>query len=213
VQAGTGERQLVVVTGWACELRILPDGRRQIFGFLLPGDFIDARATSSLGQRGVVALTRLEVVNAAAHLASDPSSRDDLAVAMDEANLQKEERLYDHLTRIGRLTARERMIHLLLEFCSRLERVGLVREDSFKLPLTQEVFADTLGLSVVHINRTLKQLRQEGSVTVKGGVVTLYNRARLGALVGFAAPSEPPPSRSFAPAQAGKAPSALRIPA
>jgi CRP-like cAMP-binding protein len=180
------ERQLAVVTGWACELRILPDGRRQIFGFLLPGDFIDGRATSSLGHRGVVAITRLEVVNASPHLA-DPVARADLLGALDEAVLQKEERLYDHLTRIGRLTARERVLHLLLEFCDRLEQIGLAKADSFKLPLTQEIFADTLGLSVVHINRTLKQLRQEGAVMVKAGTVTLHNRARLAAAVGYRA--------------------------
>lgn len=173
---------MIIVSGWACELRILPDGRRQIFTFLLPGDTIDARATTSIGSRGVVALTRLEVVNPGPHLAADPGGRDAVLNALNEAALRKEERIYDHLVRMGRLSAKERVVHLLLELFERLESVGLVRGDTFKIPLTQEVFADALGLSIVHINRTLKELRKDGSVSIKSGSVTLQNRPRLASL-------------------------------
>ncbi|SFJ90160.1 Crp/Fnr family transcriptional regulator [Caulobacter sp. UNC279MFTsu5.1] len=176
-QVRQGERtgpgkQLIIVSGWACELRILPDGRRQIFSFLLPGDAIEARGAGSVGACGVVALTRLEVVNRGPQL-TDSACRD--------AALQRERRLYDHLMRMGRLSAKERVIHLLLELHERLERVGLVHGETFKIPLTQEVFADALGLSVVHINRTLKGLRKEGWVYIKAGSVTLRNRPRLAA--------------------------------
>ena len=167
------EKQLIIVSGWACELRILPDGRRQIFSFLLPGDAIEAHGAGSVGACGVVALTRLEVVNRGAQLTVDSAGRD--------AALQREQRLYDHLMRMGRLSAKERVIHLLLELHERLERVGLVHGETFKIPLTQEVFADALGLSVVHINRTLKGLRKEGWVCIKAGSVTLRNRPRLAA--------------------------------
>ncbi|KRA67225.1 CarD family transcriptional regulator [Caulobacter sp. Root656] len=167
------EKQLIIVSGWACELRILPDGRRQIFSFLLPGDAIEARGAGSVGACGVVALTRLEVVNRGPQLPLDSACRD--------AALQREQRLYDHLMRMGRLSAKERVIHLLLELYERLERVGMVHGETFKIPLTQEVFADALGLSVVHINRTLKGLRKEGWVCIKAGSVTLRNRPRLAA--------------------------------
>jgi CRP-like cAMP-binding protein len=173
------DRQLIIVSGWACELRLLPDGRRQIFTFLLPGDTIEARATTSIGSRGVVALTRLEVVNPASHLAEEAIGREAVMSALVEAARHKEERLYDHLVRMGRLSAKERVVHLLLELCERLERVGLVKDDTFKIPLTQEVFADALGLSIVHINRTLKELRRDGSVSIKAGAVTLQNRPKL----------------------------------
>lgn len=171
-------REVVIISGWACELRLLVDGRRQIFGFLLPGDVIQARATSGVGSQAVVALTRLEVV--AAHPeGADPASREAVRQALAESALRKEERLYDHMVRMGRLTARERVVHLLLELCERLECVGLVRGDTFKIPITQELFADALGLSVVHINRTLKELRREGLVTIRSGSVSLRNRAQL----------------------------------
>jgi CRP-like cAMP-binding protein len=165
------ETQLVIVSGWACELRILPDGRRQIFSFLLPGDVIEARGTGSVGSRGVVALTRLTVVNHGPQLAD----------AAGRAASRREQRLYDHLMRMGQLSAKERVIHLLLELHERLDRIGLVHGETFKIPLTQEVFADALGLSIVHINRTLKGLRKDGWVCIKAGSVTLKNRPRLAA--------------------------------
>jgi CRP-like cAMP-binding protein len=177
-----GRRRVIVVSGWACEMRILQDGRRQIFGFMLPGDVIDERSTWSIGSRGVVALTRLEVVDADPGASSDASVRENMAEALCEAAIEREERLYDHLMRMGRLSARERVVHLLLELCERVERVGLLKGDTFRIPLTQEVFADALGLSVVHINRTMKQLRQEGSVVFKAGSVTLRERQKLAAM-------------------------------
>jgi CRP-like cAMP-binding protein len=175
-------KQVIIVSGWACQLRILRDGRRQIFAFLLPGDVIDAHAAASLGTRGVVALTRLEVVNAEPYPGMDLAERERVSEVLREAAAQRETRLYDHLVRMGRLSAKERVVHLLLELAERLENVGLVKGESVRLPITQEVFADALGLSIVHINRTLKQLRQEGSVVFKLGSVTLHDRARLAAL-------------------------------
>ena len=91
----------------------------------------------------------------------------------------REERLFDQIVRIGRLTAKERVLNLLLELYDRLDAIGLVKENTFRIPLTQEVFADALGLSVVHINRTMQQLRREGMVTVGRGAVTLHQRHKL----------------------------------
>ncbi len=69
--------------------------------------------------------------------------------------------------------AYERLVHLLLEFHSRLDAVGMVDGDTFSLPLTQEVLADALGLSVVHINPTLQQVRRDRLLELRGGQVTL----------------------------------------
>jgi CRP-like cAMP-binding protein len=196
-------RQLIVVSGWACDLRILPDGRRQIFSFLLPGDAIEARGARSVGSRGVVALTRLEVVDSGRQLAADPDEREALLKALSEAALRKEERLYDHVVRMGRLTAKERVMHLLLELREPLERVGLVDGCTFKIPLTQEIFADALGLSVVHINRTLKELRKEGLVQVKLGAATLQNPQKLAKMCCYVSPSDDLRSELAEPASWG----------
>src|SRR5580704_14757625 len=93
---GSG-RRVVVVSGWACELRILPDGRRQIFGFMLPGEVIDERCTTSIGSRGVIALSRLEVIDPDAILVGEPAFRRLFSEAVAEAALEREDRLYDHI--------------------------------------------------------------------------------------------------------------------
>jgi CRP-like cAMP-binding protein len=173
------DRRLIIVSGWACELRILPDGRRQIFGFLLPGDTIEAPATTGLGCRRVMALTRLEVASRGAQAAADGLGEAAMLRALEDEAVRREERFCDQLTRIGRLSAKERIMHLLLELYARLDRVGLVNGDTFRLPLTQEIFADTLGLSIVHINRTLKELRKEGLLVIQSGRVMLPDRDRL----------------------------------
>lgn len=171
------KRQIVVVSGWISETRILPDGRRQIFAFLLPGDVASINASSHVGSRGLVALTNVEVADASALTVGDQGER--ISASLTDAIRQREERLFDQIVRIGRLTAKERVLNLLLELYDRLDSIGLVKENTFRIPLTQEVFADALGLSVVHINRTLQQLRREGMLTVGRGTVTLHQRHKL----------------------------------
>jgi CRP-like cAMP-binding protein len=172
-------RVIVVVSGWMAETRILPDGRRQIFSFLVPGDVAVVESQSDIGSRGLVALTRVEIADVAG-LASGAQA-EGLSLSLREAVRRREDRLFDQIVRIGRLTAKERMLNLLLELHDRLSGVGLVREGAFRSPLTQENFADALGLSVVHINRTVQQLRREGSVTFGRGSVTLHQPHKLAA--------------------------------
>jgi CRP-like cAMP-binding protein len=193
----SSRKQFVVVSGWGCETRILPDGRRQIFSFLLPGDVVDLTRTSNIGRRSFMSLTRLEIVDAEVVIAAEPGDGQSVREALQKAATRTEERLFDHLVRIGRLTAKERVLNLLLELHDRLLAVGLVKDDTFRLPLTQEVFADALGLSIVHINRTLQQLRRTGRITLKGGSVTLHDRAKLSAYACYE--SQNHQKRSFAP--------------
>lgn len=172
-------RRLVVVSGWAYETRILPDGRRQIFGFALPGDVVELPASSNYGQRALVALTRLEVVDAAVVCRADGPDGKTAQEAVERALQLRSERLFDHMVRIGRLTSKERVLNLLLELHDRLRAVHLVKDGVFRVPVTQEMFADTLGLSIVHINRTLQRLRRDGSIVVRGGAVTIPHPDRL----------------------------------
>lgn len=189
--AGRG-RRLVVVSGWACEMRILPDGRRQIFAFHLPGDTIDLEH-ADCGRRVSIALTRLETVDVEVLMAGDDEVKRNVSRAIRQTVLRQEDRLFDHMVRIGRLSTRERVLNLLLDLHDRLDAAGLVKENTFRLPVTQEMFADALGLSIVHINRTLQQLRREGLISLKGGTVTLHNRQRLDALACYQAESAAAP--------------------
>lgn len=182
VRAIGARRRLVVVSGWASETRILHDGRRQIFGFALPGDVVDIEPFSNIGTRALVALTRLEVIDAEAVRGGDGNRGFGASEEISRAVKQREDRLLDHMVRIGQLTARERVLNLLLELHDRLQAVGLARNGAFRLPVTQEIFADALGLSSVHINRTLQHLRRERLIETRAGAVTLPDREHLAAL-------------------------------
>ena len=101
----------------------------------------------------------------------------------DEGNL------CDQIVRLGRQTAYERLLHLVLEFHHRLQAVGMVNGYSFAFPLTQEVLADALGLSVVHINRTLQQVRRDRLLDMRGGQVTLRQIDLMRAMADWAPPT------------------------
>jgi CRP-like cAMP-binding protein len=165
-----------VASGWACRQRVLSDGRRQIFGFLLPGDLTGVWSGGGLAGCSTLALTPMQTLDASRLrevLAGDHAAFAGLRVALQAAAAQEEAALLDHIVRLGRQTALERVAHQLLELHGRLGAVGLADETSFALPLTQEVMSDALGLSFVHMNRILQQLRRERLIDLKGGAVTL----------------------------------------
>ena len=94
-------------------------------------------------------------------------------MALDEAYLLHQ------IIRIGRQTAYERLVHVILELHSRSQAAGLCDETSFELPLTQEILADSLGLSIVHVNRTLQSLRREQLIEQRSSFITIKDRARM----------------------------------
>jgi CRP-like cAMP-binding protein len=96
--------------------------------------------------------------------------------------------LLNQLMRCGRQSAYERVAHLVMEIHHRLSFVGLANGKSFAMPLTQEVLADALGLSIVHLNRTLQQLRREGMIAFKSGVMHLLKPEELKELGDFRLP-------------------------
>jgi CRP-like cAMP-binding protein len=104
------------------------------------------------------------------------------AAALDEAYLLHQ------IIRIGRQTAYERLAHLILELHSRCQAAGLCHEESFELPLTQEILADSLGLSIVHVNRTLQTLRREQLIEQKSSIVTIRDRGRLMTIAEYSDP-------------------------
>lgn len=177
-----GATHAIILSGWACEMCILPDGRRQIFSIFLPGDRVEVRRNADLSARSFVALTRLELVNSEHRAIIDPSGPARGAKAKTGLRRCADERLFVHMTRLGQLNAQERVLSLLLELYTRLDAVNLVKDDTFRLPLSQETLADTLGLSIVHLNRTIRQLRAAGTIALKARMVTLPMRTRLSIL-------------------------------
>lgn len=178
-------KTIMIVSGWACETRILHDGRRQIFAILLPGDAVTLQGGVDIGRRAVVSATRLEVVDVEALMGGEPGHANDVRLAIANSLRRHQDSLLDNMVRIGRLSAGERLLHLFLDLYERLDAVGLVKDETFRIPLTQETIADILGLSIVHINRTLQRLRRDGLISLRYGAVTLRNRQRVAALACF----------------------------
>ena len=169
-----------VLSGWTCEMRVLPDGRRQIFSFGIPGDPVLSRPVNAANPCAVVALTSVECIDVAQTLArGKEADRVEIWRAMNQALNLAQERRYEDIIRLGRRSALQRLADLLLELHDRLEQIGMTDERGFYLPLTQEHLADALGLSVVHVNRSLKALRLNGLATFRFGRVTQFDRKRL----------------------------------
>ncbi len=160
---------ILVLDGWVARTKTLGDGRRQIISFVLPGDFIDLYAalfaTSDESFLAVTEVTyALIVPNRLIELFREQPR---LASLLCWSAGESDAILAEHIVRIGRRSAFERVGHLLLELFIRLDHVGLADDTGFDLPLTQEMIADALGLSLVHVNRTMRRLRGEGLVEMR----------------------------------------------
>ncbi|MBL0404233.1 winged helix-turn-helix domain-containing protein [Microvirga aerilata] len=83
------------------------------------------------------------------------------------------------LTTLGHMEARERLAHFLCELRDRLQPAGLMNEDSYELPITQEELGDAFGTSTVHINRVLQDLRADGLITSRGKTLIINDLKRL----------------------------------
>jgi CRP-like cAMP-binding protein len=175
----------LITSGWAAAARHLPDGRRQILQIFLPGDVL---GLSFLYLDGAVALTSTTTVDArplAAALAEDDAEHVALRLAWERAQLARQKQLLDHIVRLGRLSAYERTVHLLVELMDRHRRAGLSDGRRMPWPLTQETLADVLGLSVVHVNRILQQLRREGMIALRAGQLVLPDADRLASIAAW----------------------------
>lgn len=171
-----GEPPMFLVSGWACLAQSLRDGRRQILTFLLPGDGVGFDLLTR--SRGVqaVALTRLTVRFAQPGFLPDTER---LSRGFAGSAASQQGRVIDHMVSLGRRTSYERMAHLVLELHGRLSEIGETRGESFRLPIKQEILADALGLSLVHVNRTLQQLRRDRLIDLRGAEMVILDRRAL----------------------------------
>jgi CRP-like cAMP-binding protein len=177
----------VLADGWAFSYKLLPDGGRQIVDFQIPGDFMGLRSILfRTSDHSVEALTDIEASEVLESDMLDAFARAPrLATAVLWAASRDEAMVVEHLVDLGRRSAEMRMSHFLLELGARLRLVGLGDRTGFACPLTQYHLADALGLSAVHVNRILRQLREEGMVTFQRGRVTFDDVDQLIELAGF----------------------------
>ena len=188
------EETYIVQRGWGCCFKLLQDGQRQITSIVLPGDCINLRSPL----RRAANYTFLTVTDMIASRAKASrvvrlfNEMPHLGVALLLATAQDDEMIVEHLISVGRRTARERLAHLFLELHDRLSIAGIATESGFDCPLTQYELADTLGLSAIHVNRMLRELREQGMMTFSDNRVELLDPARMWNLTGFMARIQDP---------------------
>lgn len=167
----------LVVKGWIARGAMLTDGRRQIVGLSLPGDVIVASGSVDADLQ-VWALTEIVTIDATAFwiaLSEPGPTASTLREAWRRFRTAERLRMARQVIRLGRLNAYERTAHLLLEIYERQVRLGTAGGGVLHLPLTQDVLADILGLSAVHMNRTLQQLRRDVLVDYRAGRTVLQD--------------------------------------
>ena len=180
-QGQSEQAAYVLISGWACSYKLLEDGQRQIVDFQIPGDFLGLRSVLlHISDHSIEPVTDIEVTEVhVADLLEVFSHTPRLATAVLWAASRDEAMVVEHLVDIGRRDAAERMAHFLLELGARLSLVGMGTKTGYACPLTQYLLADALGLSAVHVNRVLRQLREQGLLTFRDGFVTFHDYHRL----------------------------------
>lgn len=177
----------ILADGWVCSYRLLASGSRQIVDFQIPGDFLGLRTI--LCRTAGHSIEPLTVVKASAVSANELmdvfTQNPRLGTAVLWAASRDDAMVVEHLVGIGRRNAVERTAHLLLELGARLTLVGLGTKAGYDCPLSQYLLADALGLSSVHVNRVLRELREDGLLTFRNGRVNLTNFSGLVALADF----------------------------
>ena len=176
-----------MLEGWACRYKILPNGSRQIMAFLMPGDACDLHI-GMLAQmdHGIQTITPSRVASISRR-EMDQLLRDHhcIRLAMYRAQLTDEGTLRAWIVSMGRRSSIERVAHLICELYVRVRNIGLANGAEFALPLSQLVLADALGMTAVHINRVLKELRLADAVVIKRGIVVIMNLVKLIKIAGF----------------------------
>lgn len=165
-----------IFSGWAFRYKQLADGRRQILSFLLPGNMVAPQAMFSeplrfsVMAKTSVLLCRFRVADMRKLVASNEILREEVLARSFHYSSMLDERLTD----LGRRNAEGRILRLLLEIHKRQARRNAIDADGgCEFPLHQEDIADALGLTTVHVSRTLKTLRKKGLMVLKQGRLIL----------------------------------------
>lgn len=185
-QGDVDHRIFIIELGWSSLSHELPNGTRQLLDFPVKGNLVVPHLSEGKTLDTFTALSPLTVL--------ESPTQTPLRTAMNSAQLtplflqallHQRAIIAQHLTNVGRRSALARTAHLLLELGIRLEKVGVTTEPGYECPLTQYDLADALGLSAIHVNRMLRQLRERGLLDFRSGFVRLLNRHGLAAVAQF----------------------------
>jgi CRP-like cAMP-binding protein len=167
----------LLIDGMVSRYRDMKDGQRQIMELHVAGDFVDLhgfllkRLDHNIGTMTPVTVGFVPHQTLARITQEEPHlSRMLWLSTLMDASIQRE-----HILSMGRRAALARIGHLMCELCIRFEVIGLAEDRSFALPLTQLDIADATGLTSIHVNRMLKQLREQKLLTFRGGRVQIHD--------------------------------------
>jgi CRP-like cAMP-binding protein len=177
----------LLLDGFACRYKTLEDGRRQIVAYFVPGDLCDLRVfilkrmDHSIGAIAPSRVATIAPENVLKLMHTHPA----LTRALWWSTLVEEAIAREWIVNVGQRNALERTAHLFCELLYRFRAVGLNQGLSCTLPLTQVELAETLGLSSVHVNRTLQELRRQKLIALDDGRLTIQNLQALEELAFF----------------------------
>ncbi len=177
----------LVIEGFACRYKLLRDGARQICGYMVPGDICNLHV-AILGEmdHSIATISACSVVDLTPSTVEELRERyPRITRALWWSTLVDEGVMREWLVGMGRRPADRRMAHLFCELFTRLGAVGRVERDAFELPLTQAELGDALGLSLVHVNRVLQALRDDGLVSFRRRVLQITDVGRLQSFAEF----------------------------
>lgn len=185
---------LILVEGVALAARLLPDDSRQVLALYVPGDVMDGQPVPTRTTFELCAITDVSIARIPHQvLAKLLSARPNIAFALWCESARNMAIQQEWLVSLGR-DSRARLAHFLCEISERFSEAGLGEADHVAFPLTQTHVAEALGLSVVHLNRVLQQMRREGLVAISQGHLHIVDRSALQKVA------------DFDPAYLGKAP-------
>ena len=171
----------LMLDGWACRYKQLPDGKRQIVALFVPGDFCDVNVyILKAMDHSIGAITRLKVAMITAEeMSALTAERPRITQALWWHELVTAAVQREWTLNLGQRSAYERLAHLLVELYLRLNVVGRAQNGRCDFPLTQNDLADATGLTSVHVNRTLQELRRDGLIELERKQLQILDLERL----------------------------------
>lgn len=182
ISAGDKPRVVhLILEGWACRYKQLPDGKRQIVGLFVAGDFCDLNVyVLKYLDCGIGAITRLKVsMIAPEDMVSLTTERPRITQALWWHELVAAAVQREWTLNVGQRSAYQRLAHLLSELYMRLQVIGRADDGRFDFPLTQNDLAEATGLTAVHVNRTLQDLRRDGLIELDRKQLQILDFERL----------------------------------
>ncbi|QDP27030.2 Crp/Fnr family transcriptional regulator [Bradyrhizobium cosmicum] len=176
----------VFCAGWGFRFLQMPNGRRQILGFLLPGDVLVGSLLHERLHFSVKALTAIQVstmkrTEVQARIAMNVH----ILWAAAECCANEVRTADETIAALGQFSAEERIAHLFLQLMKRIASRNVIRDERYRVPLRQQHIADAVGLTPVHVSRVLSTFRERRLADLSNGVLEVFDLRelqRLGAL-------------------------------